>query len=49
VKIGEVCVAQVLVRHLDDKVVDRLKKRAKAQERSLPSGVKTILERAVPD
>lgn len=41
--------AQVLVRQLDDKVVDRLKKRAKAHGRSLQSEVKTILEEAVPD
>ncbi len=41
--------AQVLVRQLDDKVVDRLKKRAKEHGRSLQSEVKTILEEAVPD
>jgi antitoxin FitA len=41
--------AQVLVRHLNDKVVDRLKKRAKEHGRSLQSEVKTILEEAVPD
>ena len=41
--------AQVLVRQLDDKVVDRLKKRAKEHGRSLQSEVKTILEDAVPD
>jgi len=41
--------AQVLVRHLDDKVVVRLKKRAKEHGRSLQSEVKNILEDAVPD
>jgi len=41
--------AQVLVRQLDDKIVDRLKKRAKEHGRSLQSEVKTILEDAVPD
>ena len=40
---------QVLVRQLNDKVVDRLKKRAKEHGRSLQSEVKTILEDAVPD
>ena len=41
--------AQVLVHHLDDHIVDRLKKRAKAHGRSPQSEVKTILEEAVPD
>ncbi len=41
--------AQVLVRQLDDKVVERLKKRAKEHGRSLQLEVKTILEEAVPD
>jgi plasmid stability protein len=41
--------AQVLVRQLDSKVVDRLKRRAKEHGRSLQSEVKTILEEAVPD
>ncbi len=41
--------AQVLVRQLDDKLVERLKKRAKEHGRSLQSEVKTILEEAVPD
>ncbi len=41
--------AQVLVRQLDSKVVNRLKKRAKEHGRSLQSEVKTILEEAVPD
>ena len=41
--------AQVLVRQLDEKVVERLKKRAKQHGRSLQSEVKTILEEAVPD
>jgi antitoxin FitA len=41
--------AQVLVRQLDNKVVDRLKKRAKEHGRSLQSEVKSILEEAVPD
>ena len=41
--------AQVLVRQLDGKVVERLKKQAKEHGRSLQSEVKTILEEAVPD
>lgn len=41
--------AQVLVRQLDDEVVDRLKRRAKEHGRSLQSEVRTILEDAVPD
>lgn len=41
--------AQVLVRQLNEKVVDRLKKRAKEHGRSLQSEMKTILEDAVPD
>lgn len=41
--------AQVLVRQLDNKIVVRLKKRAKEHGRSLQSEVKTILEDAVPD
>ena len=41
--------AQLLIRQLNDKLVERLKKRAKEHDRSLPSEVKTILEEAVPD
>ncbi|WP_447974453.1 FitA-like ribbon-helix-helix domain-containing protein [Nitrospira sp. Kam-Ns4a] len=41
--------AQVLVRQLDDKVVERLKRRAKEHGRSLQSEVKAILEEAAPD
>ena len=41
--------AQVLVRQLNDKLVERLKKRAKEHGRSLQSEVKIILEEAVPD
>ena len=41
--------AQVLVRQLNKKVVDRLKRRAREHGRSLQSEVKTILEEAVPD
>jgi len=41
--------AQVLVRQLDDKIVERLKKRAKEHGRALQSEVKMILEEAVPD
>jgi plasmid stability protein len=36
---------QLLVRQLNDKVVDRLKKRAKEHGRSLQSEVKTILKK----
>ncbi len=38
--------AQLLVRNLAQKVVDRLKKQAKAGGKSLQSEVKTILEEA---
>lgn len=38
--------AQILVRDLDDKVVERLKLRAKKDGRSLQSEVKSILEQA---
>ena len=38
--------AQILVRDLDKALVDRLKKRAKADGRSLQSEVKAILEDA---
>ena len=41
--------AQLLIRQLDDKLVERLKKQAKEHGRSLQSEVKTILEEAVPD
>jgi len=41
--------AQVLVRQLNEKVVDRLKQWAREHGRSLQSEVKTILEDAVPD
>jgi len=41
--------AQFLVRQLNNKLVDRLKKRAKEHGRSLQSEVRTILEEAVPD
>jgi len=40
--------AQILVRNLDEKVVRRLKRRAKAGGRSLQSEAKAILEGAVP-
>jgi plasmid stability protein len=38
--------AQLLVRNLAQKVVDRLKKQAKAEGKSLQSEVKSILEEA---
>ena len=41
--------AQLLVRHLNDDVVKRLKQRAREHGRSLQSEAKTILEEAVPD
>lgn len=41
--------AQVLIRQLSRKIVDRLIRRAKEHGRSLQSEVKTILEDAVPD
>lgn len=37
--------AQILVRNLDDKVVERLKRRARKDGRSLQSEVKFILEK----
>ena len=38
--------AQILVRNLDEVVVDRLKQRARAEGRSLQSEVRTILSEA---
>ena len=38
--------AQILVRNLDEEVVEKLKKLAKRDGRSLQSEVKTILEQA---
>ena len=38
---------QILVRDLDAKVIDKLKKRAQREGRSLQSEVKMILEQAV--
>lgn len=38
--------AQILVRNLDEKIVERLKKRAKQGGRSLQSEVKFLLEQA---
>ncbi len=38
--------AEILVRNLDKKTVDRLKKRAKKKGRSLQTEVKQILEQA---
>lgn len=41
--------AQLLVRDLDDRVVQRLKSRAAEHQRSLQAEAKKILEEAVPD
>ncbi|NJD69591.1 MAG: hypothetical protein C3F12_13080 [Candidatus Methylomirabilota bacterium] len=41
--------AQLLVRNLNDRVVERLKSRAAQHKRSLQAEAKTILEEAVPD
>ena len=41
--------ARVFVQQLNDKVVARLKKRAREHGRSLQSEIKMILEEAVPD
>ncbi|WHZ28622.1 MAG: hypothetical protein OJF51_003420 [Nitrospira sp.] len=41
--------AQILIRNLDDKLVGRLKKRAKERGRSLQAEVKRILEEAAKD
>lgn len=38
--------AQILVRELDEEVVERLKRRARRDGRSLQSAVKAILEKA---
>jgi plasmid stability protein len=38
--------SQILIRGLDDAVIERLKKRAKARHRSLESELRDILERA---
>lgn len=38
--------AQILIRNMDDRVVESLKKRAKREGRSLQSEVKRILEQA---
>lgn len=40
--------AQILVRNLEDSLVDRLKQRAAENHRSLENEVKRILEEAVP-
>lgn len=40
---------QVIVRNLDDRVVDALKARAARQDRSLEAEVRVILERAAAD
>jgi antitoxin FitA len=42
----EAFMAQILVRNLEQQVVDRLKKQAKADGKSLQSEVKNILEEA---
>lgn len=39
--------AQILVRNLDSKTVERLKKKAQSEGKSLQSEVKAILEQAV--
>jgi antitoxin FitA len=39
--------AQILVRYLDKKMVERLKRRAKRNARSLQSEVKTMLEQVM--
>jgi antitoxin FitA len=41
--------AQLLVRDLDDRVVQRLKSRAAQHKRSLQAEARKILEEAVPD
>lgn len=38
--------AQILVRNMDEEVIERLKKRAKEDGRSLQTEVKSILEKA---
>ena len=40
---------QILVRNVDKKAIEHLKRRARAQGRSLQSEVKAILERAAND
>jgi antitoxin FitA len=46
--VGGHIMAQILVRDLDKDTVERLKRRAKQEGRSLQSEVKAILEQAVP-
>lgn len=41
--------AQVIIRRLDEKVLIRLKKRARERGRSFEAEVRSILEEAVPD
>jgi antitoxin FitA len=41
--------AQILIRHLDDQVLNRLRKRAREHGHSLQLEIRTILEEAVPD
>lgn len=41
--------SQILVRNLDPRTVDRLKKRARLRHRSLQAEVKDILERSITD
>lgn len=41
--------AQVIIRQLDEKVIIRLKKRAREHGRSFEAEVRSILEKAVPD
>ena len=41
--------AQLLIRNLDKKTVDRLKKQAESNNRSLQAEAKAILENAAPD
>jgi len=38
--------ARVLIRNLDDRIVNRLKKRARRNERSLQAELQSIVERA---
>ena len=39
--------AQILIRHLDEQLIERLKKQAEREGRSVQSEVKRILEQAV--
>jgi plasmid stability protein len=46
---GEAIMGQLIVRNLDDRVIDALKARAARQDRSLEAELRVILERAATE